>query len=518
MGASTGEAIGTSAAPRIVVRTARRVKRGCYPESMAFGHYLGSSVFRSVVGMETRRPFRWWSALLPAVIALAVTGGAPVRAQTEGDCGTTSVEPNLVVGQFALDPAGIQYVVAGPGILGIDPADGSTVVSIATPAIDVALHPSGDILSLEPAAERVARFAADGTPRGQVDVGRINTGESSVAADGSGRIWVADPFTASVRAFEETGALALTLDATPAFVRPADIEIGPDGKVFVLDGFVGVIYSFGSDGTPLATIPTGPINTGEADLAVDTIGRLYVVDPYTDTLRVFSPTGEPLVTLVDDNFDPMLVRTRYVEASPDGAVLVADTFTDQVYRAVVPNALGAGDIELSATAVPTAVSVGGTVDFVLTIEATGDCPIGPFQASVTAPPELPVALPVFGPAGGPEVPVLSPDEPPIASGVSGVAEGAGNHVIEFRTAGHGLDRTTDVTVQVPPPATTTTTTTTPTATTVPDTVDELPATGPVTVVWAWLATAIAGFGLFMVLLAHRPADGARRSVRSTMRR
>lgn len=517
MGASTGEAIGTSAAPRIVVRTARRVKRGCRPLSRACGPYLGSSVFRSVVGMETRRPFRWWSALLPAVIALAVTGGAPVRAQTDGDCGTTSVEPNLVVGQFALDPAGIQYVVAGPGILGIDPADGSTVVSIATPAIDVALHPSGDILSLEPTAERVARFGADGTPRGQVDVGQINTGESSVAADGGGRIWVADPFTDSVRAFEDTGDLALSLDATPAFVRPADIEIGPDGKVFVLDGFVGVIYSFGSDGTQLATIPTGPINNGEADLAVDMSGRLYVVDPYTDTLRVFSATGEPLVTLVDDNFDPMLVRTRYVEASPDGAVLVADTFTDQVYRAFVPNALGVGGIDLSVTAAPTAVSVGETVDFVLTIAVTGDCPIGPFQAGVNSPPELPVDLPFFGPAGEPNVPVLLPDGPTMTIAVSGVAEGAGSHLIEFGVTGHGLARTTDVTVQVSPPETTTTTTT-PTTTTVPDPVDELPATGPVTEVWARLATAIVGFGLFMVLLARRPADGARPSTSSTLRR
>lgn len=449
------------------------------------------------------------------MVALSVTGGASVRAQTDVDCGTTSVEPNLVVGPFALDPAGIQYVVAGPGIVGIDPADGSTVVSIATPAIDVALHPSGDILSLEAAAERVARFAPDGTPTGQVDVGSINVKESSVAADGSGRIWVADPFTDSVRAFENTGGLALTLDATPAFVRPADVEVGPGGEVFVLDGFRELIYSFRSDGTPLAAIPTGPINAGEADLAVDMTGRLYVVDPYTDTLRVFAPTGEPLVSFVDDNFNPSLVRTRYVEASPDGAVLVADTFTGQVYRAVVPNALAAGDIDLSATAAPTAVSVGEMVDFVLTVEATGDCPIGPFQASAISPPELSVDLPFFGPDGGPNVPVLSPDEPAMTTGVSGVAEGAGSHVVEFRVTGHGLDRTAGVTVQASPPTTTTTTTTT---TTVPDIVDELPATGPATAVWAWIATAIAGFGLFMVLLARRPADGARGSVRSMMGR
>lgn len=445
--------------------------------------------------------------MLAVVIAASVASGTPVRAQTAGDCGTTSDEPNLLVGQFAVDPAGIQYVVTDPGIVGIDPADGSTIASIATPAIDVALHPSGDILSLEPQAERVARFAPDGTPMGQIDVGPINAGESSVAADASGRIWVADPFTDSVRAFEDSGALALTLDADPAFERPADVEIGPGGEVFVLDGFVGVIYSFGSDGTQLATIRTGPVNAGEADLAVDDVGRLYVVDPYTDTLRVFAPTGEPLVTLVDGDFDPMLVRTRYVEASPDGAVLVADTFTGQVYRVVVPDGLRVGDIDLSVTAAPTVVSIGETVDFVLTIDATGDCPIGPFQASVTSPPELPVDLPFLGPDGGPNVPVLSPDEPPVTTGVSGVAESAGSPLVQFRVAGHGLDRTVDVTVQVQTPATTTTTPTDST-TTVPDVVDELPATGPVTAVWAWLATAMVGIGVYFVLLVRRPDDGA----------
>jgi hypothetical protein len=361
----------------------------------------------------------------------------------------------LEVGQFAIDPAGIQYVVAGPGILGIDPTDGTTVVSIATPAIDVALHPSGDILSLEPDAERVARFAPDGTPMGQVDVGMISFGESSVAADPSGRIWVADPFSSSVRAFEGTGGLTLTLDATPAFVRPADIEIRPDGQVFILDGNVGVIYSFAADGTQLGTIPTGPIHAGHTDLAIDTTGRLYIVDPYTDTLRVFAPTGEPLVTFVDGDFDRTRVVPSYVEGSPDGAVLVADGFTGQVYRAVVPAALAPSHIALSASAAPTTVSVGESVALLLTIEASGQCPIGPFQASATSPPGLPVDLPFFGPLGVPNVPVLTPDGSPMVFRVSTNAAGAGSQMVEFRVTGHGLDRTVDVTVQVQPATTTT---------------------------------------------------------------
>jgi hypothetical protein len=288
----------------------------------------------------------------PASLAVDPAGaGAVYVGVTDNLTGTGAVVKYSAAGVFAyaLDPAASSMSFVNPGVVAVDPVDG-TVYAAATDAIGAPV-----IVRFDNAGAYLGTF--DGSS-GSPDGGFASV--SSIAVDGSHRVSVVDGAKGRADRYDAAGAWQATVDDAS---RGGAVAVGADpvsDEVYVLEsGPLGQQVSwFGAGGTArLETFGAGNI-AGAAAVAVNhATGTVYTADAAAGVVERFARFDGPTVTTgAASSIDPES-ETLNGTIDPEGvaAEYHFDYGLDTNYGSSTPNAAaGSG-----SAAIPVSDTAGG---------------------------------------------------------------------------------------------------------------------------------------------------------------
>lgn len=241
----------------------------------------------------------------------------------------------------------------------------------------VAADAAGRVIIGDVQNGRVHLLDADGSPLHSWGNG---VGPFAVAAGVHDVVWVADAPSGRVTGFTHRGRAVARLGGPRAFCRPAGIAAAPDGRVAVSDAGNGRVVVFDAGGEIQQELGTGGVLARPVGVAFDARGQVVVVDrarkhlvrfgvepDYPDVMDLgllpgvpaapwgvaIDPAGRMLVSVTDihrllllapdgqflgawgaeaDGHGSLLHPTA-LAFSPDGVLLVADTYNDRVIEA-----------------------------------------------------------------------------------------------------------------------------------------------------------------------------------------
>jgi streptogramin lyase len=242
--------------------------------------------------------------------------------------------PSIVVPALAL---ALTMSATARADLEFEPPWGSPGVANGqfTTASGIASDGTGNVYVTDATANRVQRFAADGTFISVFGAGLSGPGD--VAADGLGSVYIVDTGNGRVLKYTREGAPLLPFgsfgDGEGQFREPSGVATDPEGNIYVADARRDRVQRFFPDGTPdPAWRLKGRVSFGSAqDIAVDVFGDVYVLDAAASHVHKFTSDGRPL-----PGFGTPGVRAGQFDAplgigtDGEGNVYVADTGNDRV--------------------------------------------------------------------------------------------------------------------------------------------------------------------------------------------
>ncbi|MHB1414053.1 MAG: glycosyltransferase family 39 protein [Chloroflexota bacterium] len=193
---------------------------------------------------------------------------------------------------------------------------------------DLALTPAGELLVLDPQADAILVFGADGAFRRALGPGLGMYRPRGIAVDANGLIYVADTGRDRVLVLEPGGKVARSVERgqTDLFRQPSDVAVDREGNIYVADPTAGRVLKLDPAGNYFFEWPISQANTVESPhLAFTPDDRLLVTDPQVGRLLCFATTGEVLGAWSVGDENRLQLPVGIAVSYADGVIYVVDT-------------------------------------------------------------------------------------------------------------------------------------------------------------------------------------------------
>ena len=265
-------------------------------------------------------------------------GAWGVAAAPDGTRVLVTDKDNSRVQRFAPTPAGARPVfVSSFGGPGDGPAQMSQLQGVA-------VGPSGTVYVLDFGHQRMQRFSATGTHLsnwGSFGSGNGQFGlEWGVATDASGNVYVSESDSPNLRVqrFTATGTYVSQF-ALDTF-RARGIAVDPTGNIYVVDPVWNEISRYSPAGVRLARWGGTGSGNGQFNapngIAIDASGNVYVADTGNNRIQKFTATGTFVTAWgTAGSGNSQFANPGGVAVDPAGFVYVADTGNNRLQKFTV---------------------------------------------------------------------------------------------------------------------------------------------------------------------------------------
>jgi tripartite motif-containing protein 71 len=232
-----------------------------------------------------------------------------------------------------------------PGVTG--PRDGfhfesqwQNVATYAGPVLQIALDHSCNLFVVDPVANQVVKYNADGQQVGAINMLARDPGTdpvAGVAVAQDGTMYVADPGLHQVRKLSASGREVAAWKSCDCVGQPgwmvAPVSIAIDGtgnNVYVLDQSADTITRYTPDGKIQKVFGSQGTGPGQFDvpkaIALDRQGNLYVADWGNHRVQKFSPDGATLGQFGTEGNGPGQINLPSgIAVDRDGNMYVSDS-------------------------------------------------------------------------------------------------------------------------------------------------------------------------------------------------
>lgn len=199
---------------------------------------------------------------------------------------------------------------------------------------DLVVDQNGSVFVLDPTAEQIVHFGADGAYQGTVPVEIGIAGRSrGIGIDPQGNLWIANTAGARVVQVAQDGT---TLQSIPVWAgedsQPVDVAVGNDGTIFVTDAGLHKLVSFDPTGRRLLAWELPVANSIDSShLAVGPDGYVYVSKPEPFLISQHTPLGDPIGDWSVQPANGGVVKPIGVTVDSEGRVWFVDTAGGALY-------------------------------------------------------------------------------------------------------------------------------------------------------------------------------------------
>ncbi len=162
---------------------------------------------------------------------------------------------------------------------------------------DLAVNSTGEIFVLDPTAERISHFGADGAYLGDLPVEAGVAGRSrGIGIDQEGHLWIANTSAGRVVEVDVDGTTLQSFAVWPGEEsQPVDVAVGRDGSIFVTDSGLNKLVRLDPNGQRILAWELPVANSVDGShLAVSENGYLHVSKPEPFLIAQHNPDGEPI--------------------------------------------------------------------------------------------------------------------------------------------------------------------------------------------------------------------------------